>query len=156
MEFKRSIKGRELLNYENETFYEHRRGKRSPVITWRCGFNNQGCRARIKTLHGKIVGQASPVHFHPNRVSTTPSTQTEDKRDYIIQRLMEILQQKSQPAVKLSEMSSNSEDEESVISSETKSKSTQATNLWNKRHSSATNMHKPLRKATLPIKWEKY
>ena len=48
MEFKRAIKGRELLNYKNETFYEHRRGKLSPVITWRCGFNNQGCRLELK------------------------------------------------------------------------------------------------------------
>ena len=54
MEFKPTNQECELLKYKGEIYYQHRRGTRLPVITWRCRHNKHGCQAILKTLNKKI------------------------------------------------------------------------------------------------------
>ena len=62
--FRLSNKGQPILEFQNETFYRHRSGKCTPIVTWRCVRYNQKCQARLKTIDDEIVGNATVVHSH--------------------------------------------------------------------------------------------
>ena len=56
MEFQLSSQGRDILKYKNEFYYKHRQGKHNPIITWRCRRHSLGCKAMLKTLEEKLIG----------------------------------------------------------------------------------------------------
>ena len=97
MEFLQIKQGRELLKYQNELFYEHRRGKRLPVITWRCKHNIQGCRASLKTLHGELIGNANAIHSHEtsNHEFTSSNAGNKDIHDDVIHELLNLIKERS-------------------------------------------------------------
>ena len=97
MEFLQTKQGRELLKYQNELFYEHRRGKRLPVITWRCKHNLQGCRASLKTLNRELIGSTNAIHSHEtsNHEFTSSNAKNKDIRDDVVHKLLNLIKEKS-------------------------------------------------------------
>ena len=97
MEILQTIQGRELLKYQNELFYEHRRGKRIPVITWRCKRANQSCQAILRTLNGELIGTTNAIHSHKtsNHEFTSSNTGNEDILNDIIHELLNLIKNKS-------------------------------------------------------------
>ena len=62
--FRLSNKGQPILEFQNETFYRHRSGKCTPIVTWRYVRYNEKCQARLQTIDDEIVGSATLVHSH--------------------------------------------------------------------------------------------
>jgi hypothetical protein len=106
MDFQLTSQGRESLKYGNEQYYEHRRGKRIPLITWRCRKSSQGCKAILKTLDGILIGSTNPNHIHGNPGAacsiTSSSKACEDKHVKTINLLLHLIKTKSP---KLNELS---------------------------------------------------
>jgi hypothetical protein len=93
MEFQLSSQGREMLKYGNEMYYEHRRGKHLPIITWRCRRHSLGCKAMLKTLEEKLIGNTTPLHLHGG--FDRELTSSKNVRDKNLERLLHLIKIKS-------------------------------------------------------------
>ena len=93
MEFQLSLQGRDILKYKNEFYYKHRQGKHNPIITWRCRRHSLGCKAMLKTLEEKFIGNNDAQHFHGgfNRELTS----SKNVRDKNLERLLHLIKIKS-------------------------------------------------------------